>query len=268
MMTSILNQELPAELLPYKENIERTIKSYIAINAKRENKLEIWQSRFGGVPYLPKSTPYPKDSKNMPMLLLAQINFTETPKLEPFPESGILQFYISNNDGPYGLNFDDQTNQSDFRVLYFPEILQNQNELVSDFKFLPKFSETPLSASYKLDFSLQHAPIPASDYQFEEKLFSTNHPSSDELEDKIFEHYEKSFLSMGHKIGGYPFFTQYDPRENEKYKNESFILLFQMDTDGDNDIMWGDAGVGNFFIREKDLQERNFSKILYNWDCC
>lgn len=67
---STLNQVLSPELLPYKENIELTIKSYIAINAKRENKLEPWQSKFGGKPYLPKSASYPKDSKNMPMLLL------------------------------------------------------------------------------------------------------------------------------------------------------------------------------------------------------
>ncbi len=42
-----------------------------------------------------------------------------------------------------------------------------------------------------------------------------------------------------------------------------------MDSDGKNYIMWGDTGVGNFFISEKDLKDRNFSSsmILYNWDC-
>ncbi len=33
-------------------------------------------------------------------------------------------------------------------------------------------------------------------------------------------------------------------------------------------ILWGDAGVGNFFINREDLKRRDFSKILYNWDCC
>lgn len=266
-MTFTLNQELSAELLPYKENIERTIKSYIAIHAKRENQLTPWQSKFGGTPYLPKSTPYPKDSNNMLMLLLAQINFTETPKLDSFPQNGILQFYISNNDDLYGLNFKDQCDQSGFRVLYFPETIQDKNQLVVDFDFLPKFDMVPLGESCKLDFSLQHMPISAFDYQFDEEIFSTNKPPSDEIKYKIYDQYEELFPAVGHKIGGYPFFTQSDPRTNDKYKNESFILLFQMDTDGDNDIMWGDAGVGNFFIKEQDLREKNFSKILYSWDC-
>ena len=32
-------------------------------------------------------------------------------------------------------------------------------------------------------------------------------------------------------------------------------------------IIWGDCGIANFFIREKDLKVQDFSNILYNWDC-
>ncbi|MCB5607999.1 DUF1963 domain-containing protein [[Ruminococcus] gnavus] len=31
--------------------------------------------------------------------------------------------------------------------------------------------------------------------------------------------------------------------------------------------MWGDSGICNFFITKKDLENKNFSKVLYNWDC-
>ncbi|MBO7381562.1 MAG: DUF1963 domain-containing protein, partial [Neisseriaceae bacterium] len=37
--------------------------------------------------------------------------------------------------------------------------------------------------------------------------------------------------------------------------------------DSKNGIMWGDAGVGNFFITADDLKKRDFSRVLYNWDC-
>ena len=42
-----------------------------------------------------------------------------------------------------------------------------------------------------------------------------------------------------------------------------------MDSDhsSDVDIMWGDVGVANFFIRLEDLKNRDFSNVLYNWDC-
>ena len=39
-----------------------------------------------------------------------------------------------------------------------------------------------------------------------------------------------------------------------------------MDTDGE-DIMWGDSGVGGFFINEENLKDLDFDKAVYNWDC-
>jgi uncharacterized protein YwqG len=73
------------------------------------------------------------------------------------------------------------------------------------------------------------------------------------------------FATNGHKIGGYAYFTQSDPREYIK-DSETSILLFQMDTD--DEIMWGDAGVANFFINSADLINKDFSRVMYNWDCC
>jgi len=32
--------------------------------------------------------------------------------------------------------------------------------------------------------------------------------------------------------------------------------------------MWGDAGVANFFINSADLINKDFSRVMYNWDCC
>ena len=76
----------------------------------------------------------------------------------------------------------------------------------------------------------------------------------------------KKLFDGGHKIGGFPNFTQSDIREVGDYE----ILLLQIDSEGTekNEIIWGDCGVANFFIREKDLKELNFEKVIYNWDCC
>lgn len=49
------------------------------------------------------------------------------------------------------------------------------------------------------------------------------------------------------------------------------VQLFQMDSDygKENDfVMWGDAGVANFFISEEDLANKDFRDVLYSWDCC
>src|SRR5512145_759243 len=110
-MNSKLEIELPNELLPYQERIEATIKPFIEIKAKAKNNLRLWQSRFGGCPYFPKGLEYPVDSKGQAMFLLAQINFGETPKLESFPEKGILQFYISGESDVYGACFESPAQQ-------------------------------------------------------------------------------------------------------------------------------------------------------------
>ena len=59
-------------------------------------------------------------------------------------------------------------------------------------------------------------------------------------------------------------------REYEEKYRVYDTLLFQMDSDyGDEDyVLWGDCGVGNFFIHQEDLKKRDFRKVLYNWDCC
>ncbi len=58
-------------------------------------------------------------------------------------------------------------------------------------------------------------------------------------------------------------------RKRSNHKIQDYILLFQLDSDSEDgkDIMWGDAGVGNFFIHPDDLRKRDFSKVVYNWDC-
>nr|MCR5080229.1 DUF1963 domain-containing protein [Treponema sp.] len=80
--------------------------------------------------------------------------------------------------------------------------------------------------------------------------------------------YETFFdeYQAGHRISGYPYFTQYDPRSADDGYD---VLLLQIDTDDDggNQIMWGDSGIANFFIKREDLKKRDFSNVLYNWDC-
>lgn len=90
---------------------------------------------------------------------------------------------------------------------------------------------------------------------------------SEDLYDEIFQ----NFSGFGHKLHGYPGFTQSDPRENLEDVNYFDTLLFQMDSEfgGDDniEIMWGDSGICNFFINHNDLKNLNFSNVLYNWDC-
>ncbi len=271
-MTYKIEKELIPELEKFRTKIEPTIKPYVEIQAEINQNLTLWQSKFGGLPYLPKNFEYPKTPQGKYLYLLAQLNFAEIPHLENFPQQGILQFYIAGDD-LYGCDLENLTSQTGFRILYFPQIIQDINNLITDFNFLPPpEEELPLDDSYSLKFARKTAPISPWDYQFNE-LFAGEFPSENRnIYDDFMEKYEQEWKSDGHKIGGYPCIIQSDPRleilakqEGEK-SEESYILLLQMDS-MDN-IMWGDGGLGTFYIRESALKKLDFSDIIYNYECC
>lgn len=93
---------LSPELEKYRDRIEATIKPYVEIAIGNNERPSWWQSKFGGLPYLPKGFDYPQDFEGKYLFFIAQINFAEVLPLDSFPERGILQFYIGDTD-LYGL---------------------------------------------------------------------------------------------------------------------------------------------------------------------
>jgi uncharacterized protein YwqG len=251
-----------AALLP---RLEALALPCIRITAKASDDLFLFDSKFGGYPYWPKNKPYPVDGYGQYMYLLAQLNFSQLPRLEGYPDKGILQFFLAGDD-VYGLNFDNPTEQSNFRVVYFEDTTETA---LDDFHFLdrqPQESGFPVTRQMGLQFSLDKDYYSFSDVRFPEELadeiFAEDQPVKGQrsLEEEL----EKLFPDTGHKIGGYAYFTQHDPRDNDAYKD--YVVLLQIDSQLD-DICWGDVGVGNFFIHPDDLKRKDFSRVLYNWDC-
>ncbi|RZG79779.1 YwqG family protein [Acinetobacter venetianus] len=253
-------ENLPTTLHPYLEKITATILPTVTLQLSPNDALTVWQSKIGGEPYLPLDTAYPIDSNGNPLALLAQFNFAEIPNLPNFPDQGILQFYIAADD-LYGMNFDDQQQQSGFKVLYFDQVIEDVKQLKQDFSDIQLDDDEyllPFTGQYAIEFSLTMQPISTEDEGF----------NIGDGSDGFYEAYSENFTSTGHRLGGYPYFTQSDPRGYNKAIRD-YVLLFQLDTDdAENEIMWGDSGVGNFFIHPEDLKKRDFSKVLYNWDCC
>ena len=248
--------------------IEKTRINFVAIDSVPQKDLSLEQSKFGHIPILPVDYEYPLDIKGDPMFLLAQINFAEMPALEGYPRSGYLQFYISASDDVYGIDFDDPQNQRNFRVLFFEE--KDVEKYQADFSFLEEIEASdmlPIPRSYALKFTVKEEYFGLGDVRSEKAgavnidKFEREYPThADAISDYLYD----NFVPSGHKVGGYAYFTQEDPR---MYKDQfkEYILLLQIDSD--DDIMWGDCGVANFFIHPDDLQRKDFSKVMYNWDC-
>jgi len=259
--------QLSKELVPYLHTIEKSALPFIQIKASPEEKLSLTQSKFGGRGYWPTGDPYPTDTNGKYLFLLAQLNFEEVPPLPGYPQKGLLQFYISTND-LMGLNFDDPTAQTGHRVIYFEEYGEARAE--KDFAFLidVDFSFVPVNRSMGLAFQEQTDYIGSLDLRFEKNFGEDCMEFTErfgEKGDDVGEELCDNFGCDGHKIGGYACFTQSDPRE-QRAGHEEWILLLQIDSQ-DSDIVWGDAGIGNFFIHPEDLKKKDFSRVLYNWDC-
>lgn len=256
--------ELPDSLRAFSSQLLPSLRAFIRISAKDTPPFAPWNSAIGGVPYWPKSEPYPSGANGEPLLFLIQINWIETPSLEPFPQQGLLQIFI-NADEDYGLNFQAPYDQSNFRVIYREKVTDNINELITDFSFLKNEAFGPLSSrtSFGLDFSISEEFIPRENYRFDQLLGSDFFTQFGDQTWEVSQEYWKVASGMGHKIGGYPFFTQQDPRTEE----QPLTLLLQLDSDVKMQLAWGDIGVANFFIHPDDLEANDFSKVYYNWDC-
>lgn len=256
-----------------------------------------YSSKLGGPPYFPKSMEYPKvkigQLAGEPLFFLAQLNFGELPQLEGFPKSGILQFFAgSESDDVVGMDFDDGTNQNGFRIIFHKEILTDETGIVPP-EEIPVPSEEHYGFPFRGEFALKagerrQTKLSTSDYRFEKllvesynRVFGTSFDNvwsyqpnaigkADEaLVNEVYSVYNNEHPE-GTKIGGFPFFTQFDPRGGDEKTASYDTLLFQLDSGGDDEdeIMWGDCGVGNFFINSEALAAEDFSNVLYNWDCC
>ncbi|MFM8488298.1 MAG: DUF1963 domain-containing protein, partial [Bacteroidota bacterium] len=110
-MSDILS--LPASMEPFREQLLNTSMPFIRAKTGKERPLKPWQSKIGGLPYMPKNMTWPATPGGQPLFFLAQINFSEMPALSPFPDKGIVQFFICDDD-LYGMDFDDGENPDTF----------------------------------------------------------------------------------------------------------------------------------------------------------
>lgn len=242
----------------------------------RKKETGLLDSKIAGSYYIPKGMGIPVNEKTgKELYLLAQLNFAKLPPLEDFPAKGILQLFIAGDDDVYGVDFDDPCKQASWQVRYFeqvPEVVEDE-EIHEPIYEADTSLPYPNDSSYALYGVLDQQMITLTDYRFDEyfKTCCINELPSDitkfyDLDEKTRDTLFELIENLDCQVGGYPYFTQADPRGYGDLEKDYEILLFQLDMV--EDIMWGDSGVGNFFIKKEDLLKKDFSHVSYHWDCC
>ena len=265
-------------------------KEVIYIKAEKVDDLSLEESKFGGFPFVPLGGAIPTNAEGNQLALLAQINCAQLPENNMYPSDGWLQIWCLE-DEMYGFCSDTIQPETNQKVLYIPAVTQGEPLERVVAMYQPYVSEdcpvwfiNEQGAIWGMRLSFTHGQqgITYSDGRFRDLFldrWNKRYPEQAvenfyDLPDEIFENMVDSHdgPDCAHQLGGYPYFTQYDPRyefdsaELAKYTE----VLFQIDSQFDTkwDLCWGDAGVRNLFISRENLEALDFSDLLYNFDCC
>jgi uncharacterized protein YwqG len=257
---------LPFELEPYRAQLLERERSCIQLLPQAGEPVLPWGSQIGGLPYLPAGFDIPLATDGRPLALLVQINFAESPPLPPFPEDGVLQIFI-HDDGFYGLNLEDPFDQSNFRVRYLPTPEEAADAQLPSYDYRDELDTSSLPfnpwQAFALKLELAHElPLPQS-LAFEQAMGADFFGQFGERKWELLDRYSQSLKPHLHKLGGYAQFTQEDPRSADSQME----LLLQVGSDHAIESLWGDMGIANFFICPVDLERRDFSRVMYHWDC-
>ena len=258
-----------------------TQREVIRIKLSLADELAVTDSKVGGMPYIPKGGALPRSAEGKLLFMLAQINCEQLPENNLYPKKGLLQFWIADTEDPlYGLDYDDPCSNDFKRVIYYPTFGEALpiDDFINDYTFddenLPFNSKTQFALHFKKDTESISLEERAANQLFFEKwneAFSTQITTIDEFFEEvpndICEEINASLLKepTGHKIGGYPYFIEYDPREEN---DPHTFLLLQIDSDEvkGKEILWGDCGVANFFISPEDMANCKFDDVLFHWE--
>ena len=255
----------------------------------------VFDSKLGGVPYFPKGMEYPTVregyNEGKPLRLLAQLNLSALPRIEGFPTEGMLQFFVFPDD-LYGADFDALCDQNGFRVIWHDTVTTDTASLLSEDE-IPKNDDDDNIFPFEGEFLLiaemsEKMGACQADFRFDKAvaeaynelfggdvvgMWDSNGKGIRQVDEPLYD----AIFSRGSektRMGGFPFFTQEDPRGYKEELSGHTVLLFQSDSENggedknwDDEICWGDMGVANFFITPEALAKRDFSNVIYTWDC-
>lgn len=249
--------------------LEPTSRAICRIQGASSSLLSPLSSKLLGAPYVPRGHTFPGTRVGLPWSLFAQINFAEISEIpDPdLPSSGIFQLYFEPGS-TYGATFDDvpQSGTGYLTVfhpnpdvsLHDPESAALHSPKGDDYELFPGVGPIALSFRRGRQTVLPTDEVALSAMPHIEAAIDAH--ADPDLARNAWHEFEKGPF---HQIGGYAFFTQYDPRDT----SVDWVVLLQLDSDDVLGLTWGDVGVSNVSIPREALRARDFSRCFFTWDC-
>lgn len=269
------------DLLHKKEEFVKEFKTSIGIKkilSNNENEIPVGSSKLGGLPDLPQNLSFPTYSNGY-LTFLAQFNLEEVrpyDKDKLLPDKGILYIFYNVVDQPWGF---DKNDKDGYKVLYFNgeinELIRTPYPITTDEYFPLKYFKVEFRNLFTLSEDLDDVDLNDEEsdnyFEFRSELMQLNEDENEDESNPI------------HYMLGEPFNIQNDVFEeiayydnNEKFEwssreirrqSNNLVLLFQMDSDDDLEVMWGDSGILYFCINENDLLNKKFDQTKFILQC-
>lgn len=282
-LPNLLTKEQISDVI--KKLDENTATTAFRLNVNYDRTAHLCGTKLGGVPYWREGLEYPVDADGKPLVMLAQIRLDGLETGGALPQSGLLQFFIEVNFSKrgdnvahkvvYHSNVDESVTVDYVRSLNIP--------MVSDCEKIDGF---PVNRELAIDSEKTVAHLGRCDFRLSDMfckaaeeigvVLPENAPENTTVYEEAYRCMPDTFdermdMNRGSWLLGYPHFTQDDVRY-EKGRERYDTLLLQLDSEYNRktreyDVLWGDAGVGNFFINSEDLGNLDFSNTLFSWDC-
>ena len=237
-------------------------------------------SHFGGSPQLPPGVGWPEKG-GQSLDFLARLSLSEIQRIHTvpwLPQSGALLFFYDVKKHPWGF---DPKDRGGFAMLHVPDLMVpviaanhaskedgsatvNRNVRFRRIDVIPSESDAVRAlglndAEYEKLWEIDDAvfggkpkhqaagipsPVQGNDMDLECQLAS----------DGVYCGNAKGYESARAK-------ELQDGRKNWR-------LLFQMDSDDDLDVMWGDAGMLYYWVEEREARKGNFQNAWLIQQCC
>lgn len=220
------------------------------------------RSRLGGQPDLPIGVEWPVGPRG-PMGFLAQVDLTEVKRCggpEWLPDQGLLSAF---HDDDYGM-------MGQVRVLHVPAERSPATPPLGLAKVW-RYPERPVTFELFKSFpSLDWLDVSLTDDSHDEDPFGAldvrhfpkgpehrlgGYPS--EIQDE-----QMAVSCEYYRRGVFPYDQKAPPTSELAAAAASWRLLFQIDSDADLGMSWGDGGMLYVFVREGDARVGDFSKTV------
>ncbi|MDI9865670.1 YwqG family protein [Flectobacillus sp. DC10W] len=273
--------------------VRNTIRLYLT--SCSEDSIPIGQSKIGGKPDLPASFSWftetnTKTTKKLwifgketeqtitkSLSFIAQINLSQISQFDSenlLPKNGILYFFYADEQDAWGFDIKDQNK---FKIIYF------DGDLTTLKRF--EFPEDLENSRFRpcLIEAKQEISLPSYGYGLDEEMKFTD-DEADIYYDKIYEdgninkllgysdniqgemELECELVTNGLYCGDPSGYN--DPSAKELEPNaKNWRLLLQIDSNDENDMMWGDCGRLYFWIKKEDLVNKQFDKSWFSLQC-